>query len=252
MKKIIDLSLVLACYNEERIFDESSKCIIDTLRNSPYSFEIIFVDDKSRDSTPMHIRNICRKYKECTAIYHPKNYGRGKSVKDGLLKAHGIVAGYMDIDCEVSPVYIPEIVKVIINGESDVVIGKRIYRTSLRSLMRELFSIGYKLLSTAFLHTGNLDTETGYKFFKRKAILPVITKTCHPHWFWDTEIIVYAIREGLRIREVPVLFIRRFDKKSTVKPVRDIFDYLVNIFKLRKRMKSFIKKKSLGLASVSL
>lgn len=65
------------------------------------------------------------------------------------------------------------------------------------------------------------DTETGYKFFNRKKILPIMKRTMHNGWFWDTEIMALAYRAGLRIREEPVLFIRRLDKKSSVRLLHD-------------------------------
>lgn len=238
MKRPPDLSLVLACYNEAPLFAQSVKEILRVLRLSRYTFKVIFVDDNSSDATAMLIKKTCERIPACRALYHQKNYGRGKTVADGIRAAKGNVVGYVDIDCEVSPVYIPDMVKKILEGEADVVIGKRIYRSSIVSIPRQVFSLGYQWLADTMIGTGGLDTETGYKFFNRKKILPIVAAAHHPHWFWDTEIMVYARRAGLRIMEVPVLFIRRFDKKSSVRVVWDIADYLVNLWRLRQRLAS--------------
>lgn len=233
MKRPPDLSLVLACYNEAPLFAQSVREILQVLRRSRYTFEIIFADDKSVDQTAGLIRKACARYPNVRALFHKKNCGRGRTVADGIRAARGTVVGYIDIDLEVSPIYIPEMVRKILDGEADVVIGKRIYRSSVGSLPREIFSLGYQWLADAMIGTGGLDTETGYKFFHRKKILPVVARAQHPHWFWDTEIMVYARRGGLRIAQVPVLFVRRLDKKSSVRMVRDIADYLVNLWRFR-------------------
>lgn len=234
--KRIDVSLILPCYNEASLLDESVARILDVLNHSGLSFEIIFVDDKGQDNTAKLIATVVRKHSFCRAIYHTVNIGRGRTVSDGFRVAKGIVVGYIDIDLEVSPIYIPEMVRMILKKHADVVIGKRIYRTSLSFIPREIFSKGYQWLADAMIGTGGMDTETGYKFFNRKKVLPLMSKAKHPHWFWDTEIMVYARRGQLRIVEVPVLFLRRTDKKSSVRIFRDITDYLINLWAFRQRL----------------
>lgn len=231
MKRSIDFTLVLPCLNEAGIFAESVSRIRSVLDASPLSYEIIFVDDKSTDGTQVLIAETGFR-----AIFHAKNYGRGRSVADGIRAAKGSVVGYIDIDCEVDPMYMPKMVAMILAGRADVVIGKRYYRTSLRAIVRELLSRGYQWLSDKMVDTGRLDTESGYKFFRRKTILPLLAKARNPGWFWDTEIMVYAKRAGLVIVEEPVLFLRRFDKQSSVHVVRDTMDYLVHLWKLRSRL----------------
>lgn len=235
--KRIDFSLVLPCYNEVPVFTGSVRRIVAALDRSGYSYEVIFVDDASSDGTQSLIREAIREYKAVRAIFHPTNTGRGQAVRDGIEEAIGETVGYIDIDLEVSPVYIAECVDLISQYEADVVVGKRIYRTTPSSLLRELTSIGYQKLADVMIGTGRIDTESGYKFFHREKILPVLGTTRHPHWFWDTEVIVRARNAGLRIREVPVLFLRRFDKQSSVHVVKDTLDYLVSLWRYRSELK---------------
>jgi glycosyltransferase involved in cell wall biosynthesis len=236
MARIPDLSLILPCYNEELIFWENVREILATLRLSRLTYEVVFVDDVSRDRTREFIARICKNNPGCRALYHKRNTGRGRTVMDGIRASKGKVVGYIDIDLEVSPVYVPNIASYILRGKADVVIGKRVYRTTLASLTREILSQGYRVLADSMVQTGRLDTESGYKFFHRDKILPILNKTKHPHWFWDTEVVVLAKRAGLRIAEVPVLFLRRFDKKSSVRVARDSWDYLVSLWQFRRRL----------------
>lgn len=237
MKAPIDLSLILPCYNESGLFRESVSRIKHVLDASSYSYEVIFVDDYSKDDTKDLIKSYLANHKKFRAIYHQTNMGRGRTVADGIRAARGTVVGYMDIDCEVSPIYIPVMIEHVLSANADIVIGKRFYRTSASAVVREILSRGYQWLSDTLIDTGGLDTETGYKFFNRKKILPILAKAKNPGWFWDTQIMVYAKRVGLRIMEEPVLFLRRFDKKSSVNIFRDTLEYMVQLWKFRRVLK---------------
>lgn len=235
-RKRTDVSLILPCYNESGLFTDSVRRITQVLELVKMSHEIIFVDDASTDGTQELIRKAVQERTNARAIFHAKNLGRGQTVVDGIHAAKGKIVGYIDIDCEVSPVYIPQIVTLLLQKKADMIIGKRFYRTSAGSIFREILSRGYQVLSDRLIGTGGRDTESGYKFFSRSKILPILKKPRHKGWFWDTEITVYADRAGLVIKEVPVLFLRRFDKHSSVHIVRDTVDYLINIWQLRKRL----------------
>ena len=232
-----DFSLILPCYNEGPHLDESVKKIVETLAISKFSYEIILIDDKSKDNTAQHIKNIVKNHQHLQGFFHKKNLGRGGTVKKGILKAKGKVVGFIDVDLEVSPVYIPYFVSRILNGQAEVTTGHRTYRETLISLPRVISSRSYSFLVKKILGVPLHDTETGYKFFDRQKILPILKKTRNPGWFWDTEIMTIAYYQGLKIKELPVLFTRRFDKQSTVRIIPDALDYFVNLCCFRQRVK---------------
>lgn len=236
MKKL-DLSLIIACYNEEKLLRESVARIESVLNDSVFSYEFIFVDDKGRDGTAGIIKTLVKKNPRWRAIYHAVNEGRGKTVRDGIAVAKGKVVGFVDIDLEVSPVYIPQFVRMILGGKADVATGLRVYREGVVSIHRSILSRGYSWLVRSILGIPFQDTETGYKFFNRKKILPVIKKTKNNGWFWDTEVMTYAHYLGLSITEIPVLFVRRFDKTSSVRLVGDTLEYVKNLVGFYKQLK---------------
>ncbi len=207
------LSLVLACYNEEETLRESFAEIRDTLEGMQRPFEVVFVDDVSRDRTREVIRDLVASHPalDLKVILHETNQGRGTTVSDGFRAARGFVAGYLDVDLEVHSRYIPSLVRAIEQG-ADVATLRRIYAFQLRSLDRYVMSRGYSFLVRHLLDVPLLDTETGYKFFRREALLPVLDAIEDGRWFWDTEFMVRAARRGLRIEEIPGAYIRRFDK----------------------------------------
>ena len=235
--KHIDVSLILPCFNESEHFDESMKRIIRVLNTSGLSWEIILIDDHSTDDTAEKIKSFCEQNAALAihAIYHSKNKGRGATVSEGIQKSSSEIVGFIDIDCEVDPQYIPQFVRAVQEG-SDVVCAWRIYRVAFKSLLRYVASSAYVYIEQKLLHNNFPDTEAGYKFFRKKKIMPVLEKCSSHHWFWDTEIMVYSQKEGLSIQHLPVVFVRRDDKTSTVKIIPDTIDYIKNILRLRKEI----------------
>jgi len=230
----LDVSLVLPCFNEAETFSDSVKKIINVLDNSGFSWEIIFVDDASRDSTKKLIQNILRKYpkKRIQAIYHQKNLGRGQTVMDGINQAQGRIVGFIDIDLEVSQEYLPSFFKALEKGY-DSAIAWRIYDFTIAGFFRWFSSKGYTLIRKIILGLPYKDTEAGYKFFNRSKILAVIKKCHNKGWFWDTEIMAGIYKAHLKTIEIPVVFIRRQDKTSTVRLIPDSFKYLKDLINFR-------------------
>lgn len=231
----IDVSVILALYNEGPTLVQSVNKIVRVLKSLKKSWEIIFVEDKSTDATRKIIEGLVGQIKNTRVIYHRQNLGRGQSVADGIRVARGQICGYLDVDLEVSADYIPVFVEEIEKG-ADMAVGRRFYEGGLSSASRFLASKTYALIAKLLLKIPIEDTEAGYKFARRNKILPILAKVKDEKWFWDTEICARAFWAGLAISQVPVLFVRRDDKKSTVKLIPDSLEYLTKIIKFRPRV----------------
>jgi glycosyltransferase involved in cell wall biosynthesis len=153
-------------------------------------------------------------------------------VLDGIRAARGRFVGFIDIDLEVHARYILPCLLALEDGY-DVATALRIYRFNLRSLDRYILSRGYRWLMRRLLDVPLQDTETGFKLFRRDRILPVLDACQDRGWFWDTEIMVRAHHAGLRTIEIPALFLRRFDKQSSVNAIGDSIDYFVKLWRFR-------------------
>jgi glycosyltransferase involved in cell wall biosynthesis len=228
------LSVILACYNEEEILESSFREIRGTLVGTGRPFEILLVDDVSRDRTRELIAKIVAENRDLDVrvILHDVNRGRGATVTDGFRAARGEIAGYLDVDLEVHCRYIPSLVQAIEAG-ADVATVRRIYAFQLRYLDRYFMSRGYSSLVRRLLSTKFHDTETGFKFFRRDRLMPVIDAIEDPRWFWDTEFMIRAERAGLRIDEIPGAYVRREDKTSTVSGLRDSALYFRRLLRFR-------------------
>jgi glycosyltransferase AglD len=231
------LSVVLACYNEAPHLAASFAEIREVLDDFHVPYEILFVDDVSRDRTRDVIADIVKANPDVDTrvLLHEANKGRGATVTDGFRAARGEIVGYLDVDLEVHARYIPSLVKAIQKG-ADVATVRRIYAFQISSLDRYFMSRGYSALVKRLLGTSLHDTETGYKFFRRQTLLPVLDEIRDPRWFWDTEFMIRAERRGLRIAEIQGAYVRRSDKKSTVSGLRDSLDYFSRLLAFRRQL----------------
>lgn len=229
----IDLSLVLACYNEGPTLLQSLSRIIEVLDGSRYTWEVICIDDKSTDETASNLARFCQGKRRIKVVYHQQNVGRGGTVAEGIKLANGRVVGFIDVDLEVSPIYIPEFTRAIDKG-ADFVMARRIYREELTAISRWVTSKIYLGIVKYFLGLDFYDTEAGYKFFNRKKIIPVLEKVKDKKWFFDTEIVARSVRAKLKIETIPTLFWRRSDKKSTVRIFHDSLEYLQRVWEFKK------------------
>jgi len=136
---VVQISLILTCFNEGPTFEKSVRQVVSVLEKTKKKREIVFVDDKSTDETKKTIEKLVGQIKNSKAIYHSKNQGRGKSVADGIRASRGKICGYLDVDLEVSPDYIPLFVREI-EDDADMAIGRRFYEGGIKSIVR-YFSI---------------------------------------------------------------------------------------------------------------
>lgn len=233
----MDLSLVIPCYNEEPHLRDSVRELCAVLDGTRLDYEIVFVDDVSPDGTRAVIREICASTPRCRFVFHEQNRGRGGAFKTGFNATTGRVTGFIDVDLEVGAHYIPPLVDRIQRHGCDVATGHRHYLTrQTHALHRIVLSLGYRLLLRMALGLAVKDSETGCKFFRRDTAAPAVLGSESDGWFFDTEVMARADLAELRICELPVVFVRRWDKQSTVRLWRDIRAYLVSLHRFRARI----------------
>lgn len=233
-----DLSVVIACYQEESHLLDSVRQLVSTLDGLGRSYELIFLDDKSTDRTAALIDGLVAGHANRRAVYHEKNVGRGGTVSEGFRLANGRIVGFLDIDLEVHCRHLPSVLSAI-DGGADGATAFRHYSLGMNPMawIRQFLSKGYRWLFRQLFDVPFGDPETGFKFFVRDRILPVVERTRDPGWFWDSEILILAHQAGLRIVEVACRFERRADKASTVRIVRDVWRYVVAIRAFRARQR---------------
>ena len=241
----MDLSLVIPCYNEEPLLLSSVAALREVLDATRYEYEIVFVDDGSQDRTRTLLQEICATTPRCRYIFHERNRGRGAAFKTGFTASIGRITGFIDIDLEVGPHHIPPLANLIEHHGIDVATGYRHYllRQTL-ALHRVVLSWVYRRMLNLIVGWGIKDSETGCKFFRRETAAGVVLGSQDDGWFWDTEVMARALLADLRICEMPVLFLRRWDKQSTVRLAHDIKEYLLALHRFRAQVGLSLLNKS--------
>ncbi len=257
MSEVVEISIVIACYNEQPVLRKSVAEVIEVMNITRYqnSYELIFVDDVSKDNTVEIIQELMATYPQVkmNLIRHSKNTGRGRTVTDGIHAATGRIVGFLDIDLETPARYIVSAALEIERG-ADVATAQRVYKFLWRTFYRQILSVGYHALEAKALRLPLKDTEVGFKFFNRERILPILDDCEDPGWFWDTEIMARSFFAGLKIVEIPTLFIKRYDKKSSVRIFHDSLDYFQKLARFRReahRLEAVYRNRRLSQISIT-
>lgn len=237
-----DVSVIITCYNEMPHLPGNVHTIETVLNATTYTYELIFVDDGSTDTSREIVKDICAKNKNYQYLFHEKNQGRGSAVRDGLLLARGTYAGFLDPDLELPAWYLPAFILTLKEGY-DMACGERIEKNSpgVRSIIRPLVSWVYRIISKMILPIRTSDSETGFKFFTMATMREVIQHTKNDRWFWDTEIVANAEEAEKNIASVPIVLIRKPEKKSTVRIIPDSIAHLKALIQYRRDRASTAK-----------
>ncbi len=239
MRENIDLSVVIACFNEAEHLRQSLPELERVLRAFGLRYELIVIDDASSDGTPQILRELLDGREDVQLRFHEINRGRGATVQEGMKLARGDVVGFLDIDLEISAWYIPPALDLLRRKQADMVVAHRVYKLRPHPvvLVRHLLSLGYRMLARWMIDAPVRDSEAGFKFFRRQAVLPVLERCRDTGWFWDTEITYLSHLAGLKIVELPCLFLRRVDKSSTVRVIRDTIAYFRSLRAFKERLR---------------
>src|SRR5690554_3215683 len=165
----MNISIVIPLLNEEESLKELHHWIAKVMQSNGYSYELIFIDDGSTDSSWEIIENICKENPEVKAIRFQKNYGKSQALHAGFEMAKGDVIITMDADLQDNPEEIPELYKMIDKEGFDLVSGwkkKRFDSILSKNLPSKLFNYAARQTSGVKLH----DFNCGLKAYKKDVI----------------------------------------------------------------------------------
>jgi glycosyltransferase involved in cell wall biosynthesis len=139
------------------------------MEDNHYSYEVIFVDDGSNDDSWNVIRRLRENNPTIKAIKFQRNYGKSAALNEGFKKAKGEVVITMDADLQDSPDEIPELRRMVLEDDYDIVSGwkkKRYDSTLSKNIPSKLFNAATRKASGIYLH----DFNCGLKAYKNKVI----------------------------------------------------------------------------------
>jgi glycosyltransferase involved in cell wall biosynthesis len=165
----MNLSVVIPLFNEEESLPELHDWIVKVMDEHKFSYEIIFVDDGSKDQSWNVIEQLAQSNRLVKGIQFRRNYGKSPALHVGFEAAQGEVVITMDADLQDSPDEIPALYKMIKEGDFDLVSGwkqKRYDSTLTKNLPSKLYNWTNRKISGVKLH----DMNCGLKAYKNKVI----------------------------------------------------------------------------------
>jgi glycosyltransferase involved in cell wall biosynthesis len=198
----------------------------------PYAWQIIVVDNGSTDGTDKVATQLTAEYPEVKFI-HLLQRGRGRALRSCWLQSTADIVCYMDVDLSTDLNHLPELIGAIAEEGYDLSTGSRLMRESrvTRSFKRESISRIYNALVKTILLTKFSDAQCGFKAVSRRAVEAIVPKVENQSWFFDTELLVLAEKQGYRIKDIPVLW--REDDDSRVKIIKTGWEDVKGIVRLR-------------------
>lgn len=233
-----ELTVIIPAYNEHQFISRTVNALAEFLTDRHTSFEIIIVDDGSRDSTTSILNDLHLKLAKGCAfklLVNESNSGKGFSIRRGVLESHGRMIVFFDADLPYDLEAIDQIVNAIKNG-ADLAIGSRMIpgaeiHTDV-PMVRSISGRAFNLLVQTFLFRGIPDTQCGIKGFSRDAALKIFPYQTINNFGFDVELLYIAKIRGYHIRQIPVKLIN-YRKESRVNIWRDSIRMMKDILHIR-------------------
>lgn len=163
-----DISVIVPLFNEDESLPELHAWIKRIMDENGYSYEVVFIDDGSKDNSWNIIEELAAKFPEIKGIKFQRNYGKSAALQKGFESASGKVVITMDADLQDSPDEIPELYRMIVEQDLDVVSGwkKKRYDPITKTIPTKLYNWTARRLSGIHLH----DFNCGLKAYKNAVV----------------------------------------------------------------------------------
>jgi dolichyl-phosphate beta-glucosyltransferase len=225
---------VVPAFNEGRRIGRTLERIVEYLRDAGAAFEVVVVDDGSRDATADVVRRVAAAEPRVRVIALGANGGKGKAVRRGVLDATGEVVLFSDADLSTPIEEVEKLLEHLGRGAS-VAIGSRsvrgasieVHQPWYRELMGKVFNRLVRLLALR----GFIDTQCGFKCFTGDAARAIFSLARIDRFAFDVEVLLLAQRLGYRIAEVPIRWAD--EPNSRVGVMRDSLSMLADLVRIR-------------------
>lgn len=226
---------IIPAYNE----DANIGRVVSEIRGAAKDIDVIVIDDGSTDKTAL-----CARGAGAKVVRLSSNMGYGVALQTGFKYAYEREYDFMvqlDGDGQHDPAYIPDMLKVVIAGEADLVLGSRFLSKTApngnpmvqykASKARKLGILLFAFLTTKLIGFKVTDPTSGYQAFNKR-VIAFFTQDFFPCDFPDADVIVMLYRAGFKIKEFPMYMSIRENGKSMhsgIKPVYYVFKMLLSM-----------------------
>lgn len=213
-EKSLYTSFVVPAYNEEKRIPKMLDETIEYLekrasKNKKFTYEIIVVDDGSKDNTAKVVKEYAEKNSHVLLLKQPHNMGKGAAIQAGCLHARGELVLMVDADgatkIDEFENLESEIKKLMKNNKEAIVVGSRAEADKAnRTPIRKFLGWAMHVLIVISGVRGINDTQCGFKLFSREACRWLFMNQHVQRWCFDPELLVIGRKRGMKISEIPV------------------------------------------------
>jgi glycosyltransferase involved in cell wall biosynthesis len=229
------VDIMIPVLNEAHVLERS----VNTVRafcaeHLPYRWRVVVVDNGSTDGTQDVARRLKEQFPADVDFYRLDERGRGRALRYAWTHSAAAVCCYTDVDLSTELAALPKIVDAILQGGCDVATGSRLQKGKSqvnRSLKRYIISKSYNIMVRRVLFVHFSDAQCGFKAVSRRAIERIVPQIQDQSWFFDTELLVLAEKQGYRIADIAVRWME--DNDSRVKIIKTAWDDIKGIIRLR-------------------
>ena len=241
--------ITIPAYNEESTIGTVIQDIKQTMSQTKYDYEIIVVDDGSTDRTAENARKA-----GAIVFSHPYNYGLAETFRTEMEKAlqsDADIIVHIDADNQYRANEIPKLIEPVEKGEADLVLGSRFMGTiEEMPVMKRWGNIAFSKVVSQISGIKITDAQTGFRAFTREFAEKVRIISTHTY---TQEMVIRAVKEKFKVKEVPVYFAKREKGKSRLisNPVEYAIKAWINIFRIYRDYEPLKFFGSMGVTLIS-
>jgi dolichyl-phosphate beta-glucosyltransferase len=229
------LSIVIPAYNEASRLPSTLEAVVRHLSACPDPWEVIVVDDGSRDATADAADAYARSHPGVRVLRNGGNRGKGYSVRNGMLEARGRFRIFSDADLSTPIPESRKILHALERGAGVAAASRRLGASRIEGRQpwyREAMGRSFNLVVQVLAVRGVSDTQCGFKGFTAEAARAIFPRARIDRFGFDVEILFLARKLGFPIAEVPVRWIDNPD--SRVNPLRDPWRMFLEVVRVRR------------------
>jgi glycosyltransferase AglD len=229
------ISLVIPFYNEAVILESTLNQVWDFVTTLDIPFELILADDGSRDPSVQCAEQFVATHPGVRLVRNAVNEGRGSVLTKAFSIVSMPVAIYIDADLEIGIPFLKTMVRSFDDSSVKVCTGSKVSgdKQVVRSWHRQITTRIFNALIRRCLNSPVSDHQCGLKGFRKETLVRLLPGVKEKGWAWDTEMLLVAQKQGLKIHEFPVQVESK--RKSTVRLFRTTCMFLSKMVEFRKR-----------------
>ena len=213
------LSVVIPAYNEAKRIVPTLKSVFDYLKKQNYEYEVLVVNDGSKDNTAEIVQSFQSQVSSLKLIDNKQNRGKAKAVQQGMMAAQGDLRLFMDADNATTIDNLDKMLLHINDGYGIVIASIGIKGAEkigeepvYRRLLGQLGNLWIRFWAVPDIH----DTQRGFKLFTREVTEKIFPKMLTFGWGFDVELLALARKYGYKIKEVPIVWKNAPDSKVNI------------------------------------